>query len=329
MMQLLPSFQAILIVSLSGWSAAGPIQDGPAAEGRAEAVRRHGLDASLAPELRVKSTPASVLKMFEALGGPAPTPHVLTDAEKAKVAAAFAALPPLHRRVLAERLRSVSFLDGMPNTALTSPVNPDEPYRLFDLTIRAAILDETVSDWLTQKERGCFDAAGSPLSVTVEAGHLDALIYVLLHEATHVVDASLGLTPAAEPGDPPAAGATPATAFTEGVWSDRLVHAPPYRDPRLDRLRYRAGGQVVAIDQAEAVYRALGRTPFVSLYGSSNWHDDLAEYVTVSHFTEKLGQPYRIVIRNQGEEVFRSEPMTSDLVRGRIGQMKRFYEVGP
>ena len=49
----------------------------------------------------------------------APTAHALTAVERHKLSAAFAALPPLHRRVLGERLRSVSFLDGMPNTALT------------------------------------------------------------------------------------------------------------------------------------------------------------------------------------------------------------------
>jgi hypothetical protein len=44
--------------------------------------------------------------------------------------------------------------------------------------------------------------------------------------------------------------------------------------------------------------------------------------------TEVLGQPYRIVIRKEGNDVFAYEPMKSDLVRGRLGQMKRFYEGG-
>ena len=65
----------------------------------------------------------------------------------------------------------------------------------------------------------------------------------------------------------------------------------------LERIRFRAGGEPLAIDRAESVYAALRRTPFVSPYGSSNWYDDLAEFVAVYHLTEKLGQPYRIVIR--------------------------------
>jgi hypothetical protein len=321
-------FIAGLLVIGSGWSAAGMTDDAPNPAQRADAARRHGFDPASPLESRVTGTPATVLKMIVEAGGPTThTAHFPTDAERRKLSAAFAALPPLHRRILGERLRSVSFLDGMPNTALTSTVNPDEPYRLFDITIRAGVLQQDVSEWLTWKERTCFEADGSPLSVDVEAGKLDAIVYVLLHEATHVVDSCLGITPAMRSGDQPGGGA-PATAFTEGVWSERTTHSPRYHDPLLERVRYRAGGQTFAIDQAESVYAALRRTPFVSLYGSSNWFDDLAEYVTLYHLTEVLKQPYRIVIRKEGKEVSAYEPMKSDIVRGRVDQMKRFYEEG-
>jgi hypothetical protein len=265
--------------------------------------------------------------MLEEPGQTTPTVHSLTEAERRKLSAAFAALPPLHRRILGERLRSVSFLDGMPNTALTSTVNPGESHRLFDITIRAAVFGENVSEWLTQKERTCFETTGSPLSVSVEAGTLDAIVYVLLHEATHIVDSCLRLTPAVLSDGRRVDGA-PATAFTEGVWSERTTAAPRYRDPLLERVRFRAGGETLAIDQAGTVYASLRGTPFASLYGSSNWYDDLAEYVTLYHLTERLEQPYRIVIRSGGKETSAYEPMKSDLVRHRFDQMKPFYEDG-
>jgi hypothetical protein len=322
----LPSlFIAGWLVFVSVWPA--PADDDPSPAQRADAVRRHGLDPASPLESRIKDTPVAVLKMFEGAGGAAPTAHALTGEERRKLSTAFAALPPLHRRVLGERLRIISFLDGMPNTALTSTVNPDQPYRLFDITVRAGILREDVSEWLTWKERTCYEAAGSPLSVSVEAGKLDAILYVLLHEATHVLDSCLRITPALRSGGQPAREAS-AGGFIEGVWSEPTIPSPRYRDPLLERVRFRAGGQTLAIDQAESVYTALRRTPFASLYGSSNWYDDLAEYVALYHWTEVLKQPYRIVIRREGEEVFIYEPMKSDLVRGRVGQMKRFYEDG-
>jgi hypothetical protein len=146
----------------------------------------------------------------------------------------------------------------------------------------------------------------------------------MLHEATHVVDSSLRITPVA-PGGQPRDGA-PASAFTEGIWSDRTIFAPRYREPLLERVRFRADGEVLPIDRAEAVYAALRRTPFVSLYASSNWHDDVAESVSWYHLTEKLKQSYRIVIRNAGQEVFVYEPTKSPIVRNRFDQMDRFYE---
>jgi hypothetical protein len=324
----LPSlFLAGLLISVFSGAVPGLANDDPPAAQRAEVARRFGLDRNSPLESRVRETPASVLKMFEEAGAARPTSHALTEGERRRLSAAFAALPPLHRQVLSERLRSVSFLDGMPNTALTSTVNPDEPFRLFDITIRAAILRQNVSEWLTEKERSCFDAAGSPLSVSIEAGKRDAIVYVLLHEATHIVDACLGITPSQRSGEQPAEGAPP-SAFIEGVWSERTIPASPYRDPLRERVRFYVGGETLAIAQAASVYESLRRTPFASLYGSSNWYDDLAEYVAVYHWTEVLKQPYRIVIRKEGKKVFVYEPMKAVLVRGRVDQMKRFYEKG-
>lgn len=290
---------------------------------RAEALAKYGFDPSTALESRIGETPAAVLKAFKDAGAK-PTAHVLTAAERQKVGKAFAALPPLSRRILRERLRSFSFLDRMPNTALTSTVNPDEPYKLFDIAIRAGILNQDVSDFLTQKERTCFETGNSSLNVYIQGGTLDAIVYVLLHEATHIVDGSLQFTPKIRPGD--RLEESSPTSFTKDVWSGRTTLAPQYRNTLLESIRFYAGGKVLSVDQAEAVYKALSRTPFVSLYGSNNWHDDFAEVVAWYHLTEKLKQPYRIEIRNKRQVIFVYEPMKSRLVRSRFDQMKKFYE---
>jgi hypothetical protein len=323
----MPSSFTAAVLLLCVWSALGMTTEQSLRQ-RTDALRDHGLDPASSLESRIKKTPAAVLKMFRDAGEPEPTEHELTAVERRTLSAALAALPPLHRRILRERLRSVSFLDGMPNTALTSTVNPDDPHRLFDLTIRAGVLGETVSEFLTQKERTCFDTAGSSLNVFIEAGTLDAIVYVLLHEATHIVDSSLGITRDVRRRDQPTDG-SPARSFIASAWSERTVVAPQYRDPLLDRLRFRHGGGIVPIGRAEAVYAALRRTPFVSLYGSSNWHDDLAESVAWLYLTEKLEQPYRIVLRDAGRETFAYEPLKSPMVRNRLDGMGRFIEEGP
>jgi len=291
---------------------------------RAEALPYYGFDPSTALEARIGETPAAVLKGFKE-AGLNPTAHVLTTVERQKLSNAFASLPPLNRRILRERLRSLSFLEGMPNTALTSTVNPGEPYKVFDITIRAGILGQDVSEFLTQKERTCFETANSSLNVFIEGGTLDAVVYVLLHESAHIVDGSLHITSEMGVGDQ--LDKSPATSlFTRNVWSSWRTPAPRYRNTLLERSRFYAEGKVLSIDRAEAVYKALSQTPFVSVYGSRNWLDDLAEVVTWYHLTDKLKQPYRIEIRKKGEVMFAYEPMRSPLVRSRLDQLKRFYE---
>jgi hypothetical protein len=283
-------------------------------------------------ESRVGKTSASVLALFREAGHPEPKTHPLTEAERGQLRAAIQALPRVHRRILHERLRLVSFLDGMPNTALTSTVNPKEPFHLFEITFNARLLRQNVSEWLTWKEQSCFDSKGSRLSVSVDAGtKLDALVYVLLHEATHIVDMSEGITPPIiADGRSVTALSRPATAFTEGVWNDLSLPVAAFRDPIRERIRFYSNpnaGQI-PVDQAPDVYEWLRRTPFVSLYGGRNWLDDLAEFATVYHLTRVLKQPYHIVIRRGNEEVFAYEPMKSELVRRRFGQMRRFYQSG-
>jgi hypothetical protein len=269
---------------------------------------------------RVGRTSEEVLQQFRE-AGMAPQPHELTAAERRLVANALAALPPLHQRVLATHLHSLSFLDNMPNTALTSTVSAPQP--LFDITIRAAILPQTATEWLTQKEQTCFAATDSAWQVTIEAGVRSALDYVLLHEATHVVDAALHLTPAFSDAGQLLDSAA-AKPFTAGIWQNRTISATGLRHALLERIRFR-GGPPVPVTQAQQLYALLRQTPFVSLYGSTAWTEDLAEYVTVYHFTRKLRQPFRITVRQNGQEIFGYEPMKSALVKRRARQMKRFY----
>jgi hypothetical protein len=305
--------------------------DVPASQSaEAQANVRYGLDPTTSLESRVGNPSASVLSLFREAGHPDAKTHPLSEAELAQLRAAIQALPRVHRRILHERLRLVSFLDGMPNSALTSTVNPKEPFKLFEITFNARILRQNVSEWLTWKEQSCFDSKGSRLSVSVDAGtKLDALLYVLLHEATHIVDASEGITPPiVVDGRSVKAANHPASAFTEGVWNDLSLPVAEFRDPIREQVRFYSNpnaGQI-PVDQAPDVYEWLRHTPFVSLYGGRNWLDDLAEFATVYHLTRVLKQPYRIVVRRGNEEIFAYEPMKSELVRRRFGQMKRFYE---
>lgn len=273
------------------------------------------------PEQRVRIAPESVFKSFRE-AGMKPADHPLTSVEKEKVKNAFAHLTPLHQRILKQHLQSISFMDNMPNTALTSPVDTGGAAKMFNITFRASLLNENISQWATWKENSCFKQdADSAYSVRVEGGNLDAIIYVLMHEATHIVDAVQDINP--HPAH--ATDVVPSTPFTKGIWLRMNVPAEPYIDTLLEQTRFRSGKQV-PISQAPEVYARLAKTPFPSLYAMAAWFEDVAELTTIYHLTTKMNQPFYIVVTKNDVEQTRFEPMKNVLVKERLRQLAAFYE---
>lgn len=285
---------------------------------------RFGLDASKPLIQRVGNTPESVLAIFRD-AGMSPKPFTLDEQNQQKLIDAISILPPLHQSVLKQRLRSISLVTDMPNTALTSAVNPDDAICLFDITIRAGILNQSAAEWLVEKESSCFNTEKSSFYLNADVGNITAIQYVLLHEATHVVDAALEITPAvrSNPGGVLLENATP---FTVTVWEDARTPTGRYKDERLMAIRFRPGGSVLEASKMKSLYEALGRTPFVSLYGSAARTEDLAEYLTVYHLTQELHQPFRIHVYDGKGLILTHDPMASDIVRGRLELMRQFYQ---
>lgn len=271
-------------------------------------------------DLRIAATPEKVMHSFKE-AGMAPVEHRLTKEELKKVESAFLILPPLHQKILQKHLKSISFLDGMPNTALTSPVESKDSSAQFNITFRAGILNETVTDWLNKKESTCFKTGvNDSLSVWLDGGELDAIQYVFLHEATHVVDAVLKLTPkVTQVSDVPVH-----TDFTKGIWTKMNMPSDTYLFPALEGTRFRSG-KVVSKDQISAIYEALNSTPFVSLYGMASWHEDIAEFLTVYHLTQKLNQPFRILVKKDNKLIQIYEPINKKLAKERFSFMDVFY----
>jgi hypothetical protein len=273
---------------------------------------------------RIATTPDDIIKRFRD-AGMSPTEHILTKNEKESIALAIASLPPLHKRVLKQHLKSISFLDNMPNTALTSPVTNGNGVNLYHITFRAGILHQTISEWVTEKEQTLFVKGDSAVKVSIQAGLLSALTYVLLHEGTHVVDGSLHLISADSIAGKPRQNAF-TTNFSNGVWKDINTLAWPFTDTIVVKSRFRPGGRPFKSDEATRVYSGLSQTPFVSLYSTASWHEDLAELLTVYHLNQILKQPFRLVIAKNGREVFNYEPMKSAVVKRRIKLLNYFYK---
>lgn len=170
------------------------------------------------------------------------------------------------------------------------------------------------------KENTYFEKkADSSYNVRVQVGKMDAIVYVLMHEATHIVDAVMKITP-----HPFKANiAVAPTRFTKDIW--RMMNLPdtPYIDSLLEQTRFRSGKRVT-IRLAQQVYERLAKTPFASLYAMAAWFEDIAELATIYHLTTKLKQPFYIVVTKNGRELARFEP--NEAVKQRLDQLSIFYK---
>jgi hypothetical protein len=200
-------------------------------------------------EDRVSPAPEDLLKRFSKELNVSVSAHIVTPAERATLANALTRLTPLHREVLQKRLRAIYFIDGMPNNALTFPDGGSTAGPTYSIAVRSGVLHETVSELVTRKERSLFDNAGSELSVSVDAGTLNAMVYVLLHEATHIVDFDVGATP--DFGHP--GGNHP---LVNGIWRDVRTPVDEYRLPILMDISWRTE-RPMSIAHAADLYDAL------------------------------------------------------------------------
>ncbi|WP_349319880.1 hypothetical protein [Asticcacaulis sp. MM231] len=232
--------------------------------------------------------------------------HELTDREWALVEQAINSLPPLHQRILEKHLARLSFIEAPASvgTALTRMYEGPNGEPLFDITIRADILDASLSYFLTQKESTLFSDDSSGLSVQVIASEAPALPYLLLHEASHVVDRSLGLT-------------RNSGSFGD-MWKDYRELAEPYAQGPLAQSVYRRAPRLPAA-KSTALYAALARSPFVSLYSTASAGEDFAELAAWSTLSQRDKIPLIFEVRDRnGQVIIRVEPLKQVAVQARL-----------
>ncbi len=266
-----------------------------------------GIKALLA---RVGPPSQEAIDEFKKAGMEDVRPHLLTAPERANVEAALASLPTLNRHVLEKKLHYLAFVDGIPGegTGLTSQVANTG---LYDITLRTSILDEPLSTFLTTKEHRVFTDDGSGITVTVKGTGTNTLTYVLLHESTHVVDKSCGIT--TEPRNP----------FTAGIWTGQKEMVPPLASSVVATTYFR-GGRPLGVGKAATVYDALAQTPFVSLYATATDQEDFAELVAWHEIMKQHHGNLVIEVNDaRGKTLRQWEPLTFPEVQKRFADVDK------
>ena len=278
---------------------------------------------------RITVAPAFVLKHLRELDSrDSYTSYTPGKSEIAIIRQYLNLLPELTKTVLRERLIAIYFINNFHGSGLTDWVLDETGTFYTFMVFNPETLKYNISQWLTYRENSCFKKDSSDLSVSVDCGtRFSGFLYALLHESTHAVDYVKNITPYVEESLKrvgPYRGES--TRFTRGIWKEINKPEISYEfSPRKSLTFYEFKGPRTNISESIETYRKLAKTPFVSLYGSISWTEDIAEFVFFYHLTEKLRESYRIDIRNRKRLIFSLEPMKSPLVIKRIPSIEDFY----
>lgn len=296
------------LLALAVSAALVPPANAAAAAAAPECTAESGLNTEKPLRSRVGPPTEHVLNTYRDAGATDVTPHNLTDAEWTAVEAALDRLPALHTRSLKMHLRRLSVVetDAGLGSALTSLVETCDGSLQFDITLRSELLHGGLSEFLARKEQGLFAPDYSGYSVHIDAGDASALLYILLHEATHVVDRSGAI-------------AQGSADLRKHVWSDDArTLAAPYNESMVSRIRWR-GAPPTPIGEAPRLYEGLAASPFVSLYAAIAASEDLAELVAWQQLAAHHETRLKIEVRDRSGAIISSvKPLETATVRARL-----------
>lgn len=253
--------------------------------------------------------------------------YSISEKDKAVISDAFNNLPPKTKKILQERLIGIYFINNLLGSGLTEWVAGKDGKIYSFMVFNPSLLRKSFSGLMTDKERTAFIYNDKSYDIKIECGEGSGFQYILLHESTHSVDYSLGITPFADEGiKKQKKTATSATEFTRNIWDDYEIPHSKFSLNGKISFYGMGGGAKLNISDSPEVYKILGSSPFVSLYSSLSWAEDLAEFVTFYHWTEVMKKKYEITVLRNGKVVYSYQPMRSDSVKKRIGTINIFYK---
>ena len=274
---------------------------------------------------RIKPIPKTILanlKEVDARNDYAP--YMPDQNEISAIAAVLDVFPPLNIKIMKERLAAIYFVSNFSSSGYSDWLVDEHNKIYVYIVINAAALKTGIDEFLTRKEKSCFINDSNDFEIKISVSPVQkGFIYIMLHESCHVVDYVLGITPFTEPDIIPLREIPKETDFTLGIWRSYNQSVVYYKF--RERVSFYQTPQI-KISEAESIYGEMSVSPFISLYGSLNWAEDLCEFLTFYHLTEKMGMNYKIEIQQNGKTSYLAEPARREQVRKRFKNLEVFYE---
>jgi hypothetical protein len=285
---------------------------------------------------RIGKPPDCVLNEFKnANRRPDYTFYLPTKEELNVIKQSFRNLPASYKKLLSERLVGIYCINNFKSNGYTNWLVDKKGKIFYFMTYNPQTLRRNISELLSEKEQSCFVnqiSENVDVRVQINCGKTQlAFPIFLLHETAHVIDGINRITWSAEEGPMQNRKIYPPDknrSFVDVVWKSFCQPVDKYDFPQRVSITFYGfnGGPKIPIAKAPELYYGLKASPFASLYGSQTSGEDFAELLMFYHLTQKMHQPYKITVIENGQKVVEYEPMKNPLVMERFAFLEQFYK---
>ena len=248
--------------------------------------------------------------------------YELSDSEQSLLNKYLELLPENFKEILNSRLIGIYFVNDFLGSGLADYVVSEQGELYYLLVFNQSILNKSLSELVSYKENTCFRIDNSELSMDISlSDEYAGLLYILLHEVTHIYDYANRITPYTEPHLKELIGEKEdSSPFTDKFWSDYYKMNDSLKISYKDKIHFYGENDESKISNNEMInlYRELETTPFASVYSYLSWAEDFAEYVTYYHLTQNLNMKYAIRILEGDHLLFEYEPFSNQIVLDRV-----------
>ena len=250
---------------------------------------------------------------------------VLEDKERSILKEYLDLLPENYLDVFKERLLGIYVVDNFLGSGMADYVISKEGLIYTILVLNPYLFSTSLSEMLTYKENTIYKTETGDIKANIKlSGNFLGLLYILLHEGTHILDYALRISPYVEPGMAQFQEAKKnSSPFSEETWDDYDKPKPGFQASYQGRISFYSEDENVKVPRKEAkqVYEELAGLPFVSVYSYSNWAEDLAEYAAFYILTQTQGLDYSINVVENGQTMFTLRPFDNPKVRARAANL--------
>lgn len=249
-----------------------------------------------------------------------------TARERNHIIRVWQQLPPVYHKILRQRLVGIYFIDNFWGNGFTEWV-VDKQNKIYSfIAFNKRVLKDSAQKLINTREKTCFHPPTdkkSNIDVNIRLHPNESgFLYILTHEATHVIDYAHNITPFTDPSYNKYLNIP--TRQSHNFWrqSWRSYFIPQdktrlYRHKKISFYGFKKGPHL-ELKEALPLYRSLQKSDFVSLYSALSWAEDLAELATFYILTQKHGLQYEIQVWQDNQLLFAYEPWHNEQMRQRM-----------